>query len=75
MTMRTAPDFTVTRWKPGYAVEEVDAFLATIDTRTVEEIDAVVFRTTRLMGGYEEKEVDAYLDQCIAVRRQAQSDF
>ena len=69
MTSPMPPSFSITRWKPGYAVDQVDAFLATIGSRTAEEINAVEFRTVRLKGGYDEEEVDAYLDACIAHKR------
>jgi DivIVA domain-containing protein len=72
MTSPMPPSFSITRWKPGYAVDQVDAFLATIASRTAEEINAVEFHTTRLKGGYDEQEVDAYLDSCIAHKRRAQ---
>ena len=70
MTSATQVSFTVTRFKPGYAREQVDAFLATIADRTVQEINDVLFKTTRFSPGYDEEEVDAYLDTCIAAKRQ-----
>ena len=69
MTSPMPPSFAITRWKPGYAIDQVDAFLATIGSRTAEEINAVEFRTVRFKGGYDEQEVDAYLDACIARKR------
>ena len=71
MSLPTRPDFSLTRFKPGYATDQVDAFLATIADRTVQEINDVVFKTTRLFPGYDEEEVDTYLDSCIAYKRSA----
>ncbi|BEP12143.1 hypothetical protein acdb102_04540 [Acidothermaceae bacterium B102] len=69
MSIPTRPDFSLTRFKPGYATDQVDAFLATIADRTAQEINDVEFRTTRFFPGYDEEEVDAYLDACIAHKR------
>jgi DivIVA domain-containing protein len=66
------PSFSITRWKPGYSVAQVDAFLATIGSRTAEEINGVEFHTTRFKGGYDEEQVDAYLDSCIAHKRRSE---
>ena len=63
------PTFSLTRFKPGYAMDQVDAFLATIADRTAQEINQVEFRTTRFSLGYDEQEVDDYLDSCIAAKR------
>jgi len=73
MDSSTRPTFTLTRFKPGYAMDQVDAFLASIADRTVQEINAVEFKTTRFNPGYDEQEVDAYLDACIALKRAAQA--
>ncbi len=63
---------STTRLRPGYDIEEVDAFLSAIrDTflgirepsLTPGEIRAKQFSTTRLRPGYDEKEVDAILDE------------
>ena len=71
MKLPTPPHFALTRFRPGYATDQVDAFLATIDDRTVQEINDVVFKTTRLVPGYDEEAVDTYLDTCIAHKRSA----
>ncbi len=64
--------FSTTRLRPGYDVEEVDAFLNAIrDTflgmrepsLTPDEIRTKQFSTTRLRPGYDEEEVDAFLDE------------
>jgi DivIVA domain-containing protein len=68
------PSFSITRWKLGYAIDQVDAFLAAIGSRTADEINAVEFRTTRLKSGYDEHQVDAYLDSCIAHKRRVQQN-
>ena len=64
--------FSATRLRPGYDMEEVDAFRAAIrDTflgireppLTSDEIRDKRFTTTRLRPGYDEEEVDAFLDE------------
>jgi DivIVA domain-containing protein len=64
-------DFSTTRLRPGYDIEEVDAFLEAIRQTflgirepplTAEEIRIKRFGTTRLRPGYDEEEVDAFLD-------------
>jgi DivIVA domain-containing protein len=64
--------FSTTRLRPGYDMEQVDAFLGAIrDTflgiggppLTPDEIRAKQFSTTRLRPGYDEEEVDAFLDE------------
>jgi DivIVA domain-containing protein len=67
------PLFTRVRWREGYAMAEVDAFvarlMATAEGRyvdrpvTADEIHQVVFRSVRLTEGYSVDEVDAFLDQ------------
>jgi len=65
-----ARDFSTTRLRPGYDMEEVDAFANAIrDTfagirepsLTPDEIRTKQFATTRLRPGYDEEEVDAFL--------------
>jgi len=67
--------FSTTRLRPGYDMEEVDAFLDAVrDTflgvrqppLTAEEIRAKQFATTRLRPGYDEEEVDAFLQDVEA---------
>ena len=64
-------DFSTTRLRPGYDIEEVDAFVEAIrqtflgirePSLTAEEIRNKQFSTTRLRPGYDEEEVDAFLD-------------
>jgi DivIVA domain-containing protein len=64
--------FSVTRLRPGYHLEEVDAFLEAIcDTflgvreppLTASEVRDKQFTTTRLRPGYDEEEVDAFLEE------------
>ena len=66
------PAFATTRLRPGYDIDEVDAFLLAIrDTflgirepsLTPDEIREKQFSTTRLRAGYDEEEVDAFLDE------------
>ena len=67
-----ARKFSTTRLRPGYDMEEVDAFAIAIrDTflgirepsLTPDEIRNKQFSTTRLRPGYDEEEVDAFLDE------------
>ena len=67
-----ARTFSTTRVRPGYDMEQVDAFADAIrDTflgirepsLTPEEIRIIRFSTTRLRPGYDEEEVDGFLDQ------------
>ena len=67
-----ARKFSTTRLRPGYDMEEVDAFAYAIrDTflgirepsLTPDEIRTKQFSTTRLRPGYDEEEVDAFLDE------------
>jgi len=64
--------FSSTRLRPGYDIDQVDAFLRAIrDTfvgirepsLTPDEIRNKQFSTTRLRPGYDEEEVDAFLDE------------
>lgn len=70
-----SPGFSITRLRPGYDMEQVDAFLGAVrDTfsgvrqppLTAEEIRAKKFATTRLRPGYDEEEVDAFLAEAEA---------
>src|SRR5215470_16221783 len=67
--------FSTTRLRPGYDMEQVDAFLDAVrDTflgarhppLTAEEIRDKQFVTTRLRPGYDEEEVDAFLEDVEA---------
>lgn len=61
------PRFTLGRRGSGYAVEQVDAFMDTIDQRTVDEVHKVVFRPPGpFTCGYDVDEVDVFLDGEIA---------
>jgi len=64
--------FSTTRLRPGYNIDEVDAFIDAIrdsflrvrePSLTPEEIRVKKFSTTRLRPGYDEEEVDAFLDK------------
>jgi DivIVA domain-containing protein len=64
--------FGTTRLRPGYDIDEVDAFLSAIrntflgirePSLTPEEIRVKQFTTTCLRPGYEQLEVDAVLDE------------
>jgi DivIVA domain-containing protein len=67
-----ARKFSTTRLRPGYDVEQVDAFLNAIRDTFLgirepslrpDEIRNKKFSTTRLRPGYDEEEVDAFLDE------------
>ncbi|WP_020391155.1 DivIVA domain-containing protein [Kribbella catacumbae] len=69
------PLFTRVRWREGYDVSDVDAFIerlmATVEGRYVEhpvtadDIRNVIFTPVRLREGYAVGEVDAFLDQAL----------
>ena len=65
----TGEAFPRTKWTQGYARDDVDAFMATISTRTVEEIEKVQFTVVRLSSGYRMDAVDAALDEWVAKRK------
>ena len=66
------PRSRVVRFKEGYDMGEVDAFLdrlfATVEGRpdgrpvTVDEVKAVLFTPVRMREGYEVEDVDEFLD-------------
>jgi DivIVA domain-containing protein len=58
--------FPVVRFREGYDICEVDAFIDTIDQRTADEVRGVRFSTTQLKAGYDEDEVDQFLDEQAA---------
>jgi DivIVA domain-containing protein len=67
--------FSTTRLRPGYEIEQVDAFLEAIrDTflgveeppLTADEVRDKQFTTTSLRKGYDEEEVDAFLEEVEA---------
>jgi DivIVA domain-containing protein len=64
-------DFPISRLRPGYDIEEVDAFVEAIRQAflgirrpplTADEVRDKRFSTTRLRPGYDREEVDAFLD-------------
>lgn len=67
----TRPSFTTVMFREGYAMEQVDAFIAraaqSLGTATPtvrpEDVRAVQFAPVRLREGYDMAEVDAYLDE------------
>lgn len=71
--------FPQTRIRPGYKIEEVDAFLGKLaealdrgERVDPEHIHRVQFGTTRLRPGYDDEVVDAFLDKVEgAIRRNA----
>jgi DivIVA domain-containing protein len=75
------PLFTRVRWREGYDMAQVDAFierlLATVEGRYVErpvtadDIRSVIFTPVRLTHGYAVEEVDAFLDTAESLLRGA----
>jgi DivIVA domain-containing protein len=66
------PKFSTTRLRPGYDIDQVDAFIddirdsflgERITSLTPDEIRKKQFSTTRLRPGYDEEEVDAFLNE------------
>ena len=55
---RSAPVPGLRVHRGGYDIDEVDVFLATIDSRTADEIEGVMFTTHRRKEGYDEDDVD-----------------
>jgi DivIVA domain-containing protein len=78
--------FPVTRLRPGYDQDQVDAFLESISDTflgvrepplTASEVRDKQFTTTRLRPGYDEEEVDAFLDEAewrLATRQRTAMD-
>jgi len=70
------PTFSQTRWREGYTIAEVDAFLDQVESRLptrgrtdpdlAAEITAVRFTPVRMARGYDMSEVDQYLDALTA---------
>lgn len=65
------PTFTTTRFREGYATEDVDRFLDEVFTalasgRPVPNITEAVFTPTRFGVGYDMAEVDQFLDELSA---------
>lgn len=74
-SMGTEPGarFKLVRWREGYDVAEVDAFVAKVEAGGVAssaDVESVRFTPVRLRQGYEMGAVDAYLDG-IAARLRA----
>jgi DivIVA domain-containing protein len=75
------PLFTRVRWREGYDMAQVDAFIerlmATVEGRYVErpvtadDIRSVIFTPVRLTHGYAVEEVDAFLDTAESLLRGA----
>jgi DivIVA domain-containing protein len=75
------PLFTRVRWREGYDMAQVDAFIerlmATVEGRYVEppvtadDIRSVIFTPVRLTHGYAVEEVDAFLDTAESLLRRA----
>lgn len=73
------PLFSRTRWREGYDMAEVDAFverlMATTEGRyvdrpvTADEIRNVTFTPVRLREGYDVEEVDNFLTQAESLLR------
>lgn len=68
------PRFTRTRYRPGYAISDVEALVDRIEetlgvrprsgpAATADEVNKARFRVVRLRRGYDMREVDDALDQ------------
>ena len=82
----TEKRFTPTRFRDGYAMEDVDPFLERIRATLaayeqgttvglLADVDVVAarFRPTRFREGYDQDEVDDFLDQVVVALRGRQS--
>ncbi len=60
--------FPVVRWREGYDISEVDAFVAKVEARTVAsaDVETVQFTPVRIRQGYDMGAVDDYLDGVTA---------
>jgi DivIVA domain-containing protein len=66
---RMSTHFRVTRWQPGYSVDEVDTFVEAIEavlatrspTMSAVDVARVRFTPVQLKAGYHMDDVDAYL--------------
>ena len=63
--------FPVTRFRPGYSVEEVDRFFARLETGAVTDAEVVHVQFSSTRGGYDEEAVD---DALTAVRSRTSPD-
>jgi DivIVA domain-containing protein len=82
MPPEDSPRFSLTRLRPGYVREDVDALIERIEATlgfygapaappvTAEDVRKARFRTTRLKTGYDEEEVDSALDAYVEQLRQ-----
>ena len=72
--------FTRTKWREGYAPDEVDAFLERValtleahpDGSGPVDADTIVqvrFAPTKFRAGYDQDEVDDFLDEVVATLR------
>ncbi|NRD26787.1 DivIVA domain-containing protein [Frigoribacterium sp. VKM Ac-2836] len=82
----TEKGFTPVRFRGGYAMDDVDAFLERIRTTlaayeqgtasgvltAVDVVDSR-FRPTKFKEGYDQDEVDDFLDQVVAALRRHES--
>ena len=59
--------FSITRFKPGYVIHEVDEFFLRVEAGSVtaEDVRSVRFNSTRFKPGYDEEAVDDALDEAI----------
>lgn len=69
-----APRFGLTKYREGYDVGEVDAFILRIEearqhippTLSADDVRAVMFPPSRLRTGYDQGQVDDWLDEVAA---------
>lgn len=81
MTIEQPPSFRRVRWREGYSIEDVDAFVARVleslgspsPSLRPDEVTDVTFTAVRLREGYSMQEVDEWLDQAESVLRRRSS--
>lgn len=77
MSLAQTPSFRRVRWREGYSIEEVDAFVARVEEALrspspslgADDVVAATFTAVRLREGYSMQDVDEWLDQAEAALR------
>ncbi len=79
----SAKKFSLTKWREGYDVDQVDDLLAQVEATfasyeqgrrvvplTADEVASARFNPTKFRTGYGQQEVDDFLDQVVVALRQ-----
>ena len=77
MSIGQAPSFRRVRWREGYSIEEVDAFVERVEealrspspSMSADDVSGVTFTAVRLREGYSMQDVDGWLDQAESALR------